>query len=227
LLVDGGTFVNPKKQQMHDFEMTSPLKPKILKISSSDKALKVIEDDGKLLVLEVTSNEDEEVDSGHSKSNPHDINMKLNSIDPPFEFCPHPIVIMQATNLIEIEQFTPPPQVYKTMILVQTTSNTLLNTNICIKPKPIITKNFIELMPFSLHHSSSLTQIISTVDAKLDVAISIPCSPSLLLVDSNLFQEKVIKNKEEVLVLECSIVILEARKKRPQLSLVDIQGTLI
>jgi hypothetical protein len=33
-----------------------------------------------------------------------------------------------------------------------------------------------------------------------------------------------IKNKEEALILECSIVILKAGKKRPQLSLVDIQG---
>ncbi len=76
-----------------------------------------------------------------------------------------------------------------------------------------------------MHHSSSLTQIISTGDAKLDVAINTPCSPSSLLVDSNLFQEKMVKNKEEVLVLEHSIVILEVGKKRPQLSLVDIQGT--
>jgi hypothetical protein len=50
------------------------------------------------------------------------------------------------------------------------------------------------------------------------------CSPSLLLVDSNMFQEKMIKNKEEALILECSIVILKAGKKRPQLSLVDNQG---
>ncbi len=63
---DGGTLVNPKKKGMHDFEVTSPLKPKRLKFSSSDKALKVIEDDGKLPVLEVTSNEDEEDEnSGH------------------------------------------------------------------------------------------------------------------------------------------------------------------
>ncbi len=71
----------------------------------------------------------------------------------------------------------------------------------------------------------SLTQIISIGDAKLDVTIKTPCSPSPLLVDSNLFQEKVIKNKEEDLVLEDFVVILKARKKRPQLSLVDIQGT--
>ncbi len=51
---------------MHDFEVTSPLKPKRLKISSSDKASKVIKDDGKLPTLEVTSNENEkDVDSGH------------------------------------------------------------------------------------------------------------------------------------------------------------------
>jgi hypothetical protein len=81
-------------------------------------------------------------------------------------------------------------------------------------------------MPFNLRHSSSFTQIISTGDAKLDVVINTPCSPSPLLVDSNLFQEKVIKNKEEALVLERSVVILEAGNKRPQLSLVDIQGTL-
>ncbi len=80
-------------------------------------------------------------------------------------------------------------------------------------------------MPFTLHHSSSLTQIISTSDAKLDVAINTPCSPFMLLIDSNLFQEKVIKNKEEAIVLECSVFILKARKKRPQLSLVNIQGT--
>ncbi len=131
---DGGSLVNPKKKGMHDFEVTSPLKPKRLKISSSDKALEVIEDDGKLLVLEVTSNEDEEdVDNGHPESNPHDTSMKFDSIDLPFEFCPHPLVSMQATNLIEVEQFTPPPQVCEFMILVQTTSDiTLPNTNICI-----------------------------------------------------------------------------------------------
>jgi hypothetical protein len=119
---------------MHDFEVTSPLKPKRLKISSSDKALEVIEDDGKLSILEATSREDEEdVDSGHLKSNPHDPSMKLDSIDPPFEFCHHPLVLMQATNLIEVEQFTPPLQVCVSMILVQTTSNTTLsNINICI-----------------------------------------------------------------------------------------------
>jgi hypothetical protein len=70
-------------------------------------------------------------------------------------------------------------------------------------------------MTSTLHHSSSLTQIISIGDAKLDVAISTPCSPSPLLVDSNLFQEKVIKNKEEALVLERSIVILEVGKRGP------------
>jgi hypothetical protein len=79
-------------------------------------------------------------------------------------------------------------------------------------------------VPFTLHHSSSLTQIISTSDAKLDVAIKTPCSSFLLLADSNLFQEKVIKN-EETIILERSVFILKARKKRPQLSLVDIQGT--
>jgi hypothetical protein len=63
---DGGILVNPKTKGMNDFEVTSPLKPKRLKISSSDKSLEVIEDDGKLLVLEVTFNEDEEnVDNGH------------------------------------------------------------------------------------------------------------------------------------------------------------------
>jgi hypothetical protein len=110
------------------------LKPKRLKISSSDKALEVIEDDGKLPILKVTSNEDEEdVDSGHPESDPHDTSMKLGSIDPPFEFCPHPLVSMQATNIIEVEQFTPPPQVCKSMILVQITFDaTLPNTNICI-----------------------------------------------------------------------------------------------
>ncbi len=82
-------------------------------------------------------------------------------------------------------------------------------------------------MPFTLHHSSSLTQIISTSDAKLDVEVSTPCSPSPLLVASNLFQEKVNKNKEEALVLERYVIILEVGKKRPQLSLVDIQGTPI
>ncbi len=128
---DGGTLVNPKKKGMHDFEVTSPLKPKRLKISSCNKALEVMEDDGKLLVLEVTSNED--VNSGHLESDPHDTSMKLDSIDPPFEFCPHPLVSMQATNLIEVEQFTPPLQVCKSMILVQTTFDaTLLNINICI-----------------------------------------------------------------------------------------------
>jgi hypothetical protein len=80
-------------------------------------------------------------------------------------------------------------------------------------------------MPFTLHHSSSLTQIISIGDAKLDVAINIHCSPSLLFIDSNLFQKKTIKNKEETIVWEHSIVILKVGKKRPQLSLVDIQGT--
>jgi hypothetical protein len=70
-------------------------------------------------------------------------------------------------------------------------------------------------VPFTLHHSSSLTQIISTSDAKLDVAISTPCSSFLLLADSNLFQEKVIKNKEETIVLECSVFILKARKRGP------------
>jgi hypothetical protein len=131
---DGGTFVNPKNKGMLDFEVTSPLKPKGLKISYSDKALEVIEDDGKLPILEVTSNEEEEdVDSGHLESNPHNTNMKFESIDPPFEFCPHPLVSMQATNLIEAKQFTPPPHVCKSMILVQTTSDvTLLNINICI-----------------------------------------------------------------------------------------------
>jgi len=131
---DGGTLVNPKKKGMHDFEVTSPLKPKRLKISSSDKALKLIEDDGKLPILEVTFNEDErDVDSGHPKSDPHDTSTKFDSIDPPFEFCPHPLVSMQTTNLIEVEHFTPPPQVCKSMILVQTTSGaTLSNTNICI-----------------------------------------------------------------------------------------------
>jgi hypothetical protein len=131
---DGGILVNLKKKGICDFEVTSPLKPKRLKISSFVKALKVIEDDGKLLVLQVTSNEDQEVvDSGHPKSDPHDTNMKLDSIDPPFEFCPHPLVLMQATNLIEVEQFTPPPQVCKSMILIQTTFDViLLDTNICI-----------------------------------------------------------------------------------------------
>jgi hypothetical protein len=63
---DGGILVNPKSKRMNDFEVTSPLKPKRLKISSSDKSLEVIEDDGKLLVLEVTSNEDEkDVNNGH------------------------------------------------------------------------------------------------------------------------------------------------------------------
>jgi len=62
----GGTFVSPKKKGMHGFEVTSPLKPKRLKFSSYDKALEVIEDDGKLLVLEVTCDEDEEdVDTKH------------------------------------------------------------------------------------------------------------------------------------------------------------------
>jgi hypothetical protein len=105
-----------------------------LKISSFDKVQEVIEDVGKLLVLEVTFNEDEEdVDSGHPKSYLHDTSMKLDSIDSPFEFCPHPLVSMQATNLIKVEQFTPPPQVCKFMILVQTTFDvTLPNTNICI-----------------------------------------------------------------------------------------------
>ncbi len=82
-------------------------------------------------------------------------------------------------------------------------------------------------MTSTLHHSSSLSQIISVGDAKLDVAISTPCSPSLLLVDSNLFQKKVIKNKEEALVLERSIIILEVGRKKPQLSLVNTQGTSI
>ncbi len=62
----GGTLVSPKKKGMHGFEVTSPLKPKRLKFSSYDKALEVIEDDGKLPVLEVTCDEDEEdVDTGH------------------------------------------------------------------------------------------------------------------------------------------------------------------
>ncbi len=93
---DGGRIlVSPKKKGMHDFEVTSPLKPKRLKISSSNKALEVIEDDGKLPVLEVTCDEDEkDVDSGHPESNPHDTSMKLDSIDPTFEFCPHPLVSM-------------------------------------------------------------------------------------------------------------------------------------
>jgi hypothetical protein len=57
------------------------------------------------------------------------------------------------------------------------------------------------------------------------VAINTPCSPSLLFIDSNLFQEKVLKNKEEVIVLERFVIILKVGKKRPQLSVVDIQGT--
>jgi hypothetical protein len=137
--------------------------------------------------------------------------MKFDSIDSPFEFCPHPLVSMQATNLIEVEQFTPPPHVCKSIILVQTTSDaTLPNTNICIKPKPIVTKISIELVPSSLYHSSSLTQIISIGDAKLDVVVNTPYSPSPLLIDANMFQDKVIKNKEETLVLERFVVILEA-----------------
>jgi hypothetical protein len=40
----GGTPVYPKKNGMHDFEVTSPLKPKILKSSSFDKVVEVIED---------------------------------------------------------------------------------------------------------------------------------------------------------------------------------------
>jgi hypothetical protein len=131
---DGGTLVNPKKKGMHDFEVISPLKPKRLKISSSDKALEVIEDDGKLPILEVTFNEDEEdVDIEHPELDPHDTSMKLDSIDPPFENFPHPLGSMQVTNLIEVGQFTPLPQVCKSMILVQTTSDaTLLDINICI-----------------------------------------------------------------------------------------------
>jgi hypothetical protein len=59
--------------------------------------------------------------------------MKFDSIDPPFEFCPHLLVSMQATNLTEVEQFTPPPQVCKFTMLNQTTfDTTLLDTNICI-----------------------------------------------------------------------------------------------
>ncbi len=50
---------------MHDSEVTTPFKPKRLKFSSFDKPLEVIEDDGKLLVLEVTFNENEDVNSGH------------------------------------------------------------------------------------------------------------------------------------------------------------------
>jgi hypothetical protein len=43
----------------------------------------------------VTYDEDEEdINSGHPKSNPCDINVKFDSIDPPFEFCPHPLVSM-------------------------------------------------------------------------------------------------------------------------------------
>ncbi len=82
-------------------------------------------------------------------------------------------------------------------------------------------------MPFTLHHSSSLTQIISTSDAKLDVAINTPCSPSLLLIDSNLFQEKVIKNKEETLVSKHSVVIWEGGKRGPQLSLETFKELLL
>jgi hypothetical protein len=67
----------------------------------------------------VTSNEDEEdVDSGHRELEPHDTSIKLDSIDPPFEKFPHPLVSMQVINLIEVEQFTTPPQVCKSMILV-------------------------------------------------------------------------------------------------------------
>ncbi len=128
----GGIPISPRKKGMHDSKVTSPLKPKRLKILSSNKALEVIEDDGKLPVLEVTFDENEKnVDSGHPKSNPH--SMKFDSIDPPFEFYPHPLVSMKAINLIEIKQFTPPPHVCKFTILVQTTSNaTLPKTNICI-----------------------------------------------------------------------------------------------
>jgi hypothetical protein len=98
----GGIPISPKKKGMHDSEVTSPLKPKRLKFSSSNKALEVIEDDGKLPILEVTFDENEKnVDSGHPKSDPHC--MKFDSIDPPFEFCPHPLVSMQATNLIEVK----------------------------------------------------------------------------------------------------------------------------
>jgi len=137
LLIDGcdggGTLVGPKKKGMHDSKVTSPFKPKRLKFSSFDKALEVIEDDGKLLVLKVTSNEDEDVNSGHPELDPHDTSMKFDSIDPPFEFCPHPSISMQATNFTEVKQFTPPPQICKSMILVQTTFDaTLSDTNICI-----------------------------------------------------------------------------------------------
>jgi hypothetical protein len=89
-------------------------------------------DDGKLPVLEVTFNEDEEdVSSGHPKLDPHDTGMKLDSIDPPFEFYPHPLILMQAINFNEVEQFSPPPQICKYVILVQTTFNiTLQDINI-------------------------------------------------------------------------------------------------
>ncbi len=87
-------------------------KPKRLKISSFDKAREVIEDDGKLRVLEVISNEDEEdVDNGHPKSYPHDINMKLDSIDPPFEFVPipwyqcKPLILLRLNNLLPLLKF--------------------------------------------------------------------------------------------------------------------------
>ncbi len=130
----GGTPVSPKKKGMHDFEVTSPLKPKRLKSSSSDKVVEVIEDDGKLLVLEVTSDENQEdVNSGHPKLDPNDNGMKPYSIDPPFEFCTHPLVSMQTTNFTKVEQFSSPPQVCKSPILVQTTFDlTLLDINICI-----------------------------------------------------------------------------------------------
>jgi hypothetical protein len=85
-------------------------------------------------VLEVTSDENQEdVNSGHPKLDPNDNGMKFDSIDPPFEFCPHPLISMQTINFTKVEQFSPPPQVCKSPIHVQTTFDfTLLDINICI-----------------------------------------------------------------------------------------------
>ncbi len=58
--------ISPKKKGTHDFEVMFPLKPKRLKTSYFDKAMEVIKDDGKLLVLEVIFDEDEKyVNLGH------------------------------------------------------------------------------------------------------------------------------------------------------------------
>jgi hypothetical protein len=60
----------------------------------------------------------------------------------------------------------------------------------------------------------------TTNDAKLNVATS---SPSLF-GDSNLFQNKMIKNKEEALFLECFVITFKVGKMSTQLSLLSIQA---